>query len=234
MGTTQYDWAGSYDVIPETENCREILNKGKHALLGVSNGNSYFSRSRMSSLFSWAASTFEAVDVIVADKHIDDVLRAQGYDERRARKKAHRETQATFNRVVEAAAESTSHRERITVRRLSDFSDDPAYLAVFADSTARLRENAPAYSVVRSMTRAFLCSRTQDSVREDQVDMAFCYLEAELPFFLDTPRILGVESSVSCYHMRLPLMDVLCGPAAAMRPAPTQAFAVVRPTDEGR
>ena len=55
------------------------------------------------------------------------------------------------------------------------------------------------------------------------------YFLAELPLFLDTPSIIGAQTSVFCYH-RPP--DVLCRLYAGRlgwRPADGQGFAVVVP-----
>ncbi|WP_435796306.1 tRNA-dependent cyclodipeptide synthase [Kitasatospora aureofaciens] len=46
---------------------------------------------------------------------------------------------------------------------------------------------------------------------------------------LDTPALLGVRSSVSCYHLQLPLTPVLFGRDEGLRAAARQAYAVVRP-----
>jgi cyclo(L-tyrosyl-L-tyrosyl) synthase len=55
------------------------------------------------------------------------------------------------------------------------------------------------------------------------------YIAAELPFFVDTPSILGVPSSVSCYHVLMPLTEVLYGRGGGLRAMRNQAYAVVRP-----
>ncbi|WP_169805237.1 tRNA-dependent cyclodipeptide synthase [Nocardiopsis trehalosi] len=220
---------GAFDVAPLTEKCREILEKGEHALLGVSHGNSYFNRERLTALMRWAAHRFAAVDVVIADSHVVHVLRALGYSEEHARRKAHKETRLIRNRVADAAGSLPEDR-RPTVRGLSSFQDDTAYRAVLADVAAAMRGEPAFAAVVRAMTRAVVAARTGAAdVREDQVEAALCYLEAELPFFFDTPRILGVGSSVSCYHLHMPVVDLLYGTDALVSVAPTQGFAVVAP-----
>jgi cyclo(L-tyrosyl-L-tyrosyl) synthase len=59
--------------------------------------------------------------------------------------------------------------------------------------------------------------------------VCFDYIAAELPFFLDTPSILDVPSSVSAYHVTMPLTVVLYARGGGLRATRNQAYAVVRP-----
>ncbi|MGW2511529.1 tRNA-dependent cyclodipeptide synthase [Streptomyces scopuliridis] len=54
------------------------------------------------------------------------------------------------------------------------------------------------------------------------------YVDAELPFFVDSPSILGVASSVHCYHSVMALGRLLFSDrAVGLRPADNQGYAVV-------
>nr|AKR54045.1 cyclodipeptide synthase [Nocardiopsis sp. CMB-M0232] len=234
MHTVSVERDGDFHVTPLTDNCRDLMKAGGHALLGVSHGNSYFSRGRLSNLFAWALRRFDAVDVVAADSHVVEIFRAIGYDDEHARKRTHKETSVLRNRIRDAAAQCGADRTRITLRGLSDFMDDPAYRSVLSETQKALDDQPEFRNAARAMTRAVLESRLgPGNAREDQIDIAFSYLQAELPFFHDAPRILRVESTVSCYHMRLPLLDFICGPRAVVPVVPTQGFAVVRPADPG-
>src|SRR5437016_3760817 len=81
------------EVNPLSDRCRFICDQGDHALLGVSTGNSYFTRQRLTSLMAWASTRFSAVDVIYADLHVDAMFAAFGYAPEHARRRAERELQ---------------------------------------------------------------------------------------------------------------------------------------------
>lgn len=80
------------------------------------------------------------------------------------------------------------------------------------------------------MARSFLTARLGEGLppTEEQLAAGLRYIAAELPFFLDTPALLQVPSSVSCYHVQLPLTPVLFGRDAGLRAAARQGYAVVR------
>ena len=94
-----------------------------------------------------------------------------------------------------------------------------------------LGTDRPLREAAERMAHGFLRTRLGGTPPEPgQLADGLRYIAAELPFFLDTPALLGVPSSVACYHLELPLTDVLFGRAEGLRAAAGQAYAVVRPT----
>lgn len=55
------------------------------------------------------------------------------------------------------------------------------------------------------------------------------YFLAELPLFLDTPSIVGTETSVFCYHQPPEVLRRLYAGGLGRRPSAGQGFAVVVP-----
>ncbi|WP_443060083.1 tRNA-dependent cyclodipeptide synthase [Streptomyces sp. NBC_00444] len=58
----------------------------------------------------------------------------------------------------------------------------------------------------------------------EQLRSAGRYFLAELPLFLDTPRIAGVSASVFCYHQVPAFLDDLFHHRLSLRPAEGQGF----------
>ncbi len=54
-------------VHPITENCSRALRLGKHAVIGISPFNSYFSELRLQKLIRWGLSSFERFHMFVPD-----------------------------------------------------------------------------------------------------------------------------------------------------------------------
>ncbi|NUO41063.1 MAG: tRNA-dependent cyclodipeptide synthase, partial [Streptomyces sp.] len=79
----------------------------------------------------------------------------------------------------------------------------------------------------------FLAGKVTD-VTEAQRRVCMAYVCAEAPLFLDTPAILGVPSSLNCYHQLLPMAELLYAPGAGLRASRNQGHAIVTPAEEVR
>lgn len=62
-----------------------------------------------------------------------------------------------------------------------------------------------------------------------QEQVCMDYICAEAPLFLDTPAILGVPSSLNCYHQSLPLAEMLYARGSGLRASRNQGHAIVTP-----
>ncbi len=62
---------------------------------------------------------------------------------------------------------------------------------------------------------------------DDQLRCAVRYLLAELPLFTDTGGIVGVESSVFCYHQGIGFLQRFYRGELAWKPAEGQGFGVL-------
>jgi cyclo(L-tyrosyl-L-tyrosyl) synthase len=83
---------------------------------------------------------------------------------------------------------------------------------------------------------AFLSSKVLDG-REGtarQREVCLQYVCAEAPLFLDTPAILGVPSSLNCYHQLLPMAELLYARGSGLRASRNQGHAIVTPAHTDR
>ncbi|MDT0438206.1 MULTISPECIES: tRNA-dependent cyclodipeptide synthase [Streptomyces] len=218
------------DATPFGSLSDSLIARGDHALFGVSTGNSYFSRRRLTEALSWALVRFEAVDVVHADLYLDAMCEALGYGPEDARRSAAKQVRGVRRRIQGALEDIGGAATRVRARPLSAFVEQPAYQDVLGRARAALGTDTELRAVRDEMAHRFLSARLGPGVPPtgDQVRTAQAYIDAELPFFLDTPAILGVASSVHCYHSVLALGRLLFGDrATGLRPADTQGYAVV-------
>lgn len=223
----------SFTVRPFTRNCQFIWGEGDHVLIGVSPGNSYFSAARITELARWASPRFTAVDFVYADLHVAAVFAALGHAPEQAARRATKELKAVRRRILAGVEAAGPPGRQIGVRALSEFSDDPVYALLHrrvqhflaTDTDEDFRKSCD------RMVQQFLAPKLAagESVTPEQRSACLDYIAAELPFFLDTPGILGVPSSVSCYHVLMPLTELLFGKGGGLRAARNQAYAVVQP-----
>ncbi|MFE0462151.1 tRNA-dependent cyclodipeptide synthase [Kitasatospora sp. NPDC058965] len=219
-----------YEAFPFSDRCRRVWDRGDHLLIGVSPGNSYFSARRIAELVRWGRESFASVDLVYADLHVEAQYEAFGYPAEQARRRAAKEVKTTARRIERGVAEAG--REGVGVHALSDFLPDREYRRLREQVGRALREDPEFRGAAEGMARGFLAGRLApgQSATAEQLAAGLRYICAELPFFLDTPRLLDVASSISCYHVELPLTPVLFGPGEGLRAEPEQGYAVVRPS----
>jgi cyclo(L-tyrosyl-L-tyrosyl) synthase len=219
-----------YEALPFSDRCRRVWDRGDHLLIGVSPGNSYFSVPRIAELIRWGREFFAGVDVVYADLHVEAQFEAFGHPPEQARRRAAKEVKTTARRIERGVAEAG--RDGVGVHALSDFLDDAEYQRLRARIGRALTEDPEFRGAAEGMARGFLAGRLApgESVTAEQLAAGLRYICAELPFFLDTPRLLDVASSISCYHVELPLTPVLFGRGEGLRAEPEQGYAVVRPS----
>ncbi|MBV6697202.1 tRNA-dependent cyclodipeptide synthase [Kitasatospora aureofaciens] len=220
----------AYEALPYSRRCHEIWRRGEHLLIGVSPGNSYFSHRRIAELIGWGRKFFERIDIVYADLHVGAQYETFGYTPEHAERRALKEVKATARRI-ERGVEEAGRQEDVRVHALSSFTGEPAYRRLHSQTVEALRTDRVFREAAEGMARGFLAARLDEGLApsEPQLAAGLRYIAAELPFFLDTPALLGVPSSVSCYHLELPLTPVLFGRDEGLRAVPGQAYAVVRP-----
>ncbi|MEV7023584.1 tRNA-dependent cyclodipeptide synthase [Kitasatospora sp. NPDC093558] len=220
----------AYEALPYSARCHEIWRRGDHLLIGVSPGNSYFSHRRITELLGWGRQFFERTDIVYADLHVGSQFETFGYTPEHAARRALKEIKATARRI-ERGVEEAGRRDDVRVHALSSFTGDPVYERLHGRIVDALHADRVFREAAEGMARGFLAARLDEGLApsEPQLAAGLRYIAAELPFFLDTPALLGVPSSVTCYHLQLPLTPVLFGRDEGLRAASGQAYAVIRP-----
>ncbi|MER7763298.1 tRNA-dependent cyclodipeptide synthase [Streptomyces sp. NPDC097619] len=226
----------SFEVLPFTRTCRHIWEDGDHVLIGVSPGNSYFSAERVAALARWASERFAQVDFVYADLHVDRMFAAFGYTREHAERRAAKEIKAVRRRILKGVSESLDRYSGIRVRGLSEFQEDPVYKLLHRRVLHFLEADPEFRKGCERMALHFMGTKVPEgeSITTEQLQVCFDYIAAELPFFVDTPSILDVPSSVSAYHVDMPLTEVLYARGGGLRAMRNQAYAVVRPEAPAR
>ncbi|WP_329562584.1 tRNA-dependent cyclodipeptide synthase [Streptomyces uncialis] len=223
-----------FEVEPVTPTCRRIYERGDHALIGVSAGNSYFHQERLGSLLAWAEEHFTLVDVLYIDTHIDAMLIATGLTPAQAGSRT-RSMLKDVRRRIRRALEKTSGTAhgRLRVRSMSECAQLPAYQAVLRRLDRDFDDSGPVRRAAEEQVRELLEHHsgpvTEHSADSVQIQAGLAYVRSEIPFLLDTPAILGVPSSVTCYHKLMPVVTALYQEPGSPGRSPRQGFLVVSP-----
>lgn len=223
--------AAMFVMEPYSDRCREIYRRGEHVLVGVSPGNGYFSEQRLAALLAWANRVFTTVETIVPDVSLVHTYQALGDAPRQARKTARQQSGRMCRRISrawEATGVVPAHQR---IRLLSEFTAHPVYTRLRAQVERAIVADPGCRQALHGATRTALASRMKGTEPTDgQVEEAAGYLVAEMPLCMDAPAILETPTSVNIYHQVLPIIPIMFA-SAPLRPAPGQAFAVVRPAD---
>ncbi|MEV5940736.1 tRNA-dependent cyclodipeptide synthase [Streptomyces sp. NPDC051994] len=220
----------AFTVQPFTRSCHHIWDEGDHVLIGVSPGNSYFSAGRITDLVRWASARFTRIDIVYADLHVAELFSALGYDQDHAARRAAKELKAVRRRIVRGVEEAGPPGTQVGVHGLSEFARNPVYELLHRRVRHFLATDPVFRAGCERMAGHFLSSKVgEPAASAEQLAACLDYIAAELPFFVDTPGILGVPSSVSCYHAPIPLTELLYAKGGGLRASRNQAHAVVRP-----
>ncbi|MGW5121275.1 tRNA-dependent cyclodipeptide synthase [Streptomyces noursei] len=212
---------------------RKIRQRGEHALIGISAGNSYFSQKNVTMLLQWAGQHFERTDVVYVDTHIDDMLMADGRSAQEAEKSVKRTLKDLRRRLRRSLESVGDHSERIRVRSLSELQETPEYRAARESTDRAFREDGEFATVCEEMVRAVVMNRPGDGVgiSEEHLRAGLNYVLAEAPLFADSPGVFSVPSSVLCYHIPTPVSTFLAHRETGFQAAQGQAYVVVRPQE---
>ncbi|MET9802973.1 tRNA-dependent cyclodipeptide synthase [Streptomyces sp. NPDC006368] len=223
--------AGLFHVQPYTAHCQVICAEGAHAVIGVSPGNSYFSAQRVIDLARWGTAHFDQVDFVYTDLHVAEMYEASGYPADDARRKAVKNLRGVRAKVTNAVRTVDPDGKRLRAHPMSEFTANPAYRDIHDHLQNRLRTDAEFRATCEALVDAFLSSKVLDgrTATERQRRVCMEYVCAEAPLFLDTPAILGVPSSLNCYHQLLPMAELLYSRGSGLRASRNQGHAIVTP-----
>ncbi|MDJ1130547.1 tRNA-dependent cyclodipeptide synthase [Streptomyces iconiensis] len=223
-------------VKPLGAECRRIWQRGDHALIGVSAGNSYFNQERLTKLLKWAGHSFAEIDVVYVDTHLDTMLIADGRAPLHAAKSS-RSTIKDLRRRIRRSVELVDpDGVRLRVRSLTEVMDLPEYQKVRLSTDLAMREDPEFAATCEKMVRQVVGHRSTGDgnvMTKAHIEAGLSYLQAEAPLFVDSPSIFDVRSSVVCYHMLTPITDQLCRRDSSFRCAPENGYLIVRPTELG-
>ncbi|MFJ8916500.1 tRNA-dependent cyclodipeptide synthase [Amycolatopsis sp. NPDC102389] len=215
--------------LPLTEHCADPLARAEHVCLGVSPFNSHFTVERIADLARWAMSAFRGFHFFVPDGPSAFTLEALGYDSVRAAQKAQRQGNYTRNKIIRALEQVYPGDARTLILDAAVLETDPAYLGLLSEAHQRFASDSEFAEQCLGATGWVLDRRLPEGRHpsRDQLRSAVRYFLAELPMFVGTVAVAGVESSVFAYHQRVAFLERLYRGELSWRPMPGQGFVVL-------
>ncbi|WMX49020.1 tRNA-dependent cyclodipeptide synthase [Streptomyces roseicoloratus] len=163
-------------------------------------------------------------------------VRGVGVRGRRGAAQGRQEPAGVRAKVGAAAAEADPAGIRVRARGMSEFRDIPAYRELHREVLAAVEHDPVVRETCDALTGIFLAGKLApgQETNERQREVCRAYICAEVPLFLDTPAILGVPSSLNCYHQALPLADLLYGRGPGLRASRNQGHGILTPAENAR
>ena len=218
-------------VEPISGNSQRILGTATHVVLGISPFNSYYSEERIRELAEWGCDNLAAAHLFVPDVPTTYTLRALGYSEKKATKKARRQANYLINKIQRALAamgidDGTAATMLLTWDTLSA---NPRYQALLDEANDAYRTDAEFQHDCRSEVIRVLKGRLEPSqaLTPQNLDLAAQYFLCEMPLFVDTPAILEQPASVFAYRECGPLLRKLYDGEYRYSVSDRQGFAVL-------
>lgn len=181
----------------------EFAPLNEHVLIGVSPFNRYFSQENLEKIISWGLNNFKHMHIFLPDEIYTYTFLALGYSPERARKKTRRQDCYLKNKVVKALINNDiaeCNTENYIVL-LSHLRNNQNYVEIY-HNCLDLFEYDEFFRQGCLATSKWIIDHkniSQTFLSEDMINTAVKYFLAELPLFLNTPKILDTPSSVFMY-----------------------------------
>ena len=191
------------DIFPISDNSREIYNLKQHGLIGVSPFNGYFNESILMKLISFSIKTFNKINIFVPDTLSVFTLMALGYTKKESEYKTQRQDRYLQNKVIRVLQKLgfDEYKAKEMIITFTCLSSNKDYRNIFNDCLNKFRDCQDFRAGCLSTSTWVLGNNLRTTILEDNRDViAVEYFLRELPLFLDTPKILNVETSVFIYH----------------------------------
>ncbi|MGI4852200.1 MAG: tRNA-dependent cyclodipeptide synthase [Janthinobacterium lividum] len=177
---------------------------GDHVLIGVSPFNSYFSQENLEKIILWGLNNFKNIHIFLPDEIYTYTFLALGYSIERAKKKTRRQDCYLKNKVTKALINNGIVESDIDKKiiLLSELNLNKDYLEMYNICLNLFENNKFFREGCLSASTWILNGKgiSNLSLNEEIVDIAVKYFLAELPLFLNTPKILKISSSIFMYN----------------------------------
>jgi tRNA-dependent cyclodipeptide synthase len=188
--------------IPASPQCAKILAQREHVLIGVSACVGYYTVERIAKLIEWGKNNFNSYQVLLSGKK-PLYVNFEALGKKRAQYRASQHANSIYNKVKKAfllADPKIKEDKKIII--IDQFLENDKYMDVYSKVLKKYHEDTNFRKQCRASTRLVLKSKTNE-ITNTMIDIASNYLLWELPFYIDTPKILSVDTSLLVYHKEI-------------------------------
>jgi len=221
-----------FTIKGHSRQCSGLIKLREHLLVGISPFNSRFSPDYVEALLVWGHKNFAQVDVLLPDEeNTVKLLLAIGQPAGKAMRKTRQELNRHRRSVMQAIDKIGDLATHCKTLQFSDYEQHPKYQHLKLatqncyESCDKFRSACINMSAQAIRGRSGSRDKTDDFL--DKVNLAIPYIFAEMPFYLNSPEIMQINSSVMAYHRLWPIGDALFAGEFALRVDKRQGHGVV-------
>jgi len=180
--------------------CEDILQRKTHAMAGISPFNSYYSETTIKNIISWCQS-FKNYHLFVPDNLPYYNFLGSGYSAKRAKAKTEHQWRYLRNKIFRAFMHFGIEPEMAKCRLVttSELENNTQYNRILESIFSQFENDPDFRTACMNASKAFIKINTSASAK-GSANISVEYLIRELPLYLDTPKIVGVQESVFVYH----------------------------------
>lgn len=211
-----------------SDTCQRSFENKELAVIGISPFNSYFSEERIAYLYRWAIAHFETVRFYLPDGPTVYTLRAIGYDEAKARKKARRQCNYLHNKIRRVLGNQDLESTIVNSSWLANsqtYQERLEFCQSLFDTDEQFKEGCLNSS--RWVLSHYVDKETK--LDPDALAIAVKYFLSELPLFIWSADILNTGSASFCYHNCPGFLRQLFADRAFDLVDERHGFAVIKP-----
>jgi cyclo(L-tyrosyl-L-tyrosyl) synthase len=221
-------FANKISIHPLTENCENIYQKKEHICLGISPFNSLFSEEYLTAIIRFALQNFKSFHIFLPDEPTIFTLEALGYSKDESRKKMRKQINWLRNKILKALSANNLEDGDRFILDWAVLSRNEVYLDELKKVRSAFETDANFKAVCMDGSRWVLQNKLpENELTESKFLTAANYLLAEFPLFARTNEILGIETSLFCYHQSIDLLECLYRQQLIYRPSYYQGFGIL-------
>ena len=205
------------------ERSKEIYEKKKHALIGISPCNSYYSKERIEQIVGWVLEEkFQDFHFFIGEGMWFYNFQSFGYDPVLSQKKMKEKNQQLLSKLKPILKKYNVSEEKIIRQKVLQLN--PHYPLLLARSHVLIDQDAILAKILREISLQL--RNTGQQPTSVYPELAMKGFALELPLLLNTPGILQVPSSLFVYHQNNNMYEYLY--TTAKLQYATQGFAVLK------
>lgn len=187
-----------------TKNCKQIYQRKKHVILGISPFTSKYKESYIRKIIQWANSNFDDFSILLAGEESKNLLECLGYSSSKANQKVRKEIKRQI-RFCEDEIIKCNKTITNRIHRFSDFKNNISYIDIYKTIVDQFNTDSNFKNSCLKMSLQALQSKgknvnTSIEITDETLEYAAQYVLAELPFFLNANPIINTQETLMAYH----------------------------------
>lgn len=187
-----------------TKNCKQIYQRKRHVILGISPFTSKYNELYIRKVIQWANLNFDDFSILLAGEESKNLLECLGYSTSKANQKVRKEIKRQI-RFCEDVILKCNKTITNRIHRFSDFRQHISYIEMYENIVNQFYTDSNFKNSCLKMSFQAIKSKAKNlntsiEMTHESLEYAAQYVLAELPFFLNANPIINTQETLMAYH----------------------------------